>query len=342
MKPTFTAAAFAFLVALFLPGPAHAGSWSWPVRGEVITQYRNGDDPYAAGQHRGIDIAAPVGERVLAAAGGMVTFAGVAGSSGRTVSVRTADGHLDTSYLHLSTIVVREGDAVVAGDTLGAVGTSGRRSAEQPHLHFGVHEAGERHAYRDPLDFLGSPPPREAPREPAPAPAPSGAPAEPRPAPAPGHTPKAAPARAADVAAHPVFGPDPFARLAPALIGPGERAASRAVAAGAARAAGPRHVPSLGPAPAEARQRPRAEAPRQPAATTGSPAGRAGKDGGGVDLGWLAACLGLLAAATALGRAAKAPRADAGRARRPRRSAPARLGRATALVGDPGATTRPE
>ncbi|MBA2439082.1 MAG: hypothetical protein H0V50_00220, partial [Thermoleophilaceae bacterium] len=30
-----------------------AGSWTWPVRGEVITQFHNGSDPYAGGQHRG-------------------------------------------------------------------------------------------------------------------------------------------------------------------------------------------------------------------------------------------------------------------------------------------------
>ena len=86
-----------------------AGDWAWPVRGEVITQYRNGDDAYAAGQHRGIDIAARVGEPVVAAAGGTVTFAGVAGSSGLTVAVRTSDGRFDTSYLHLSSAAVGKG-----------------------------------------------------------------------------------------------------------------------------------------------------------------------------------------------------------------------------------------
>ena len=92
---------------LLLSAPAEA-SWSWPVRGDVITQYRNGDDPYAGGQHRGIDIAAAVGTPVVAAAGGEVRFAGTAGSSGLTVSVRTADG-FDTSYLHLSALAVRAG-----------------------------------------------------------------------------------------------------------------------------------------------------------------------------------------------------------------------------------------
>ena len=81
-----TAAALAALLA-FAP-PAWA-AWVWPLPGEVITPYRNGDDPYAGGQHRGIDIAGRVGEQVVAAAGGEVGFAGVAGSSGLTVRAWT-------------------------------------------------------------------------------------------------------------------------------------------------------------------------------------------------------------------------------------------------------------
>src|SRR4051812_49819109 len=96
------------LVALLLTtgaAPASAaGSWSWPVRGDLITPYRNGSDPYASGQHRGIDYAAPVGRAVAAPVAGRVTFAGAAGSSGLTVSLRTADGRWDTSYLHLSSV----------------------------------------------------------------------------------------------------------------------------------------------------------------------------------------------------------------------------------------------
>ena len=174
----------------------------------MITQYRNGADPYAGGQHRGIDIAAAAGTPVVAAAGGEVRFAGTAGSSGLTVSVRTADG-FDTSYLHLSSFAVRAGARVSAGERVGAVGTTGTRSAVQPHLHFGVREAGTRHAYVDPLSMLPpatAPPPSEAPRPvPAPAPAPlSPMPAPvsepaprgaPRPAPVPRGVPRPAPAR---------------------------------------------------------------------------------------------------------------------------------------------------
>ncbi len=146
-------------VALLL-GPAEArgaGSWAWPVEGEVITGYRNGGDPYAAGQHRGIDIAAPPGTPVVAAAAGVVRFRGVAGSNGLTVTIRTADGRYDTSYLHLSAAGVREGQELGAGERIGAVGTGGRRSAQAPHLHFGVRLAGTRHDYVDPLGLLGPP-----------------------------------------------------------------------------------------------------------------------------------------------------------------------------------------
>src|SRR3954454_1214393 len=117
------AAVLALGAALLGPAPARADvAWVWPVEGAVITPYRNGDDPYAAGQHRGIDIAAAVGAPVVAATAGEVRFAGTAGSSGLTVGVRTADGRFDTSYLHLSSIAVREGDRLAAGGWLRALG----------------------------------------------------------------------------------------------------------------------------------------------------------------------------------------------------------------------------
>jgi Peptidase family M23 len=181
---TFLTAALAVAAIPGFTGTANA-QWVWPLRGQVITTYRNVDDPYAGGQHRGIDIAGQVGARVAAAAGGEVRFAGTAGSSGLTVSVRTTDG-FDTSYLHLSSVSVREGQLVSAGDALGAVGVTGSRSASEPHLHFGVREAGTRHAYRNPLDLLPPPQAPPGPESPHPAPEPVPTPAAPAPAPA-GH-----------------------------------------------------------------------------------------------------------------------------------------------------------
>jgi peptidase M23-like protein len=183
---TIGSAATALAFLLLVP-PAWA-EWVWPVRGEVITPYRNGSDPYASGQHRGIDIAAATGTTVVAATSGEVRFAGTAGSSGLTVSVRTADGRYDISYLHLSSTSVGEGDRVAAGQPLGAVGTTGTRSATEPHLHFGVRDAGSRHAYHDPLRFLPPPTATQPPRG-APAPEPAPVPISPGPAPAPVNAP---------------------------------------------------------------------------------------------------------------------------------------------------------
>ena len=117
---------------LLLPGSASA-AWQWPVAGDVITPYRNGSDPYASGQHRGIDIAAQAGAAVRAAAGGEVRFAGTAGSSGLTVSVRTGDGY-DTSYLHLSSLSVRAGARVAAGDRTGGRAEAPRGCGEAVRL----------------------------------------------------------------------------------------------------------------------------------------------------------------------------------------------------------------
>ncbi len=194
--------------------PAAAESWTWPVDGDVVAGYANAGGPYAAGQHRGIDVAAGTGTPVIAAVGGRVRFAGVAGSSGLTVSVRTGDGRFDTSYLHLETVDVRAGQAVAAGARVGTVGTSGRRSTAASHLHFGVRDAGTRR-YRDPLGFLPPRPgvrdrprgvPVAAPRPVRVGPAPR--PVRPDPAPQPVH-----------VRRLPVAAPEPVAAVAPSRAG---------------------------------------------------------------------------------------------------------------------------
>src|SRR5436190_586068 len=94
-------------------GTAAAGGWRWPVRGPVLEAFRTGPDPFAAGQHRGIDIAAAIRTPVHSACSGTVTFAGFAATAGRTVSV--ACGPLTASYLHLASIAVRRGERLPAG-----------------------------------------------------------------------------------------------------------------------------------------------------------------------------------------------------------------------------------
>jgi hypothetical protein len=267
-------ALLALTALLATAAPAQA-AWVWPVDGELITPYRNGDDPYAAGQHRGIDIAASVGTPVVAAAGGEVRFAGTAGSSGLTVSIRTADGAYDTSYLHLSEATVRDGELVGAGQRLGRVGTTGVRSAERSHLHFGVREAGTKHAYHDPLAFL--PPPPNAPNRPAPTPAPPPVPLTPEPDAVP--APRAVPHRAPRLA--PRSAPHAVPRRAP-------RIAPRAASQGAPAPQAPRPFPAAhgGPFSKPVVREPDGAAPRASA---------------GPDIGLVLACVGLLGAAAVLG-----------------------------------------
>jgi hypothetical protein len=278
------------LVAFLVIAPAARADWVWPVRGDVITPYRNGSDPYAGGQHRGIDIAAPVGTAVVAAAGGEVRFAGTVGSSGLTVSIRSADGRFDTSYLHLSSAAVRKGERVGTGERIGAVGTTGTRSAAAPHLHFGVRDAGTRHAYHDPLAFLPpAPVPIEHPR-PAPAPGPAPVPVPPLPEatpgrePAPEVQPKPAPrARPRPAPRHDPL-PLPVPRTAPV--------------------AAPRARPHLGPAPHGApREAPLGASHPVPEAAPDAQAGRAPSSASqpALDPGYALACVGLLLAAALLG-----------------------------------------
>src|SRR2546428_8827313 len=81
-----------------------AGAWTWPANGPVLQQFVfDPARPYAAGQHRGIDIGAPPGAPVVAPAAGTVTFAGTVPTSGKSVTIATSDGYVVT-LTHLGPI----------------------------------------------------------------------------------------------------------------------------------------------------------------------------------------------------------------------------------------------
>jgi hypothetical protein len=102
--------------------------------------------------HAGVDIAAPAGEPVLAAADGVVSRLATDAGLGRFVEVRHAAG-LVTRYGHLARYApqVREGVAVKAGERLGQMGSTG--SSTGSHLHFEVRDAKDRPL--NPEMFLG-------------------------------------------------------------------------------------------------------------------------------------------------------------------------------------------
>ncbi len=163
------------LVALCLSGPASA--WSWPADGDVLRPFTLGGDAYAAGQHRGIDVAGADGSAVRAPASGTVSFAGSLPTYGRGVTILTSDGYAVT-LVHLGSIGVAKGDSVAEGSSVGTMGSSGDAEHAVPTVHLGVRVASEAEGYVDPLDLL---PPRSAapvqPPAPSPAPAPASAPA---------------------------------------------------------------------------------------------------------------------------------------------------------------------
>jgi len=116
----------------------------WPVDGRITSRFGT----RWGRMHNGVDIAAPAGTPVLAAAPGKVTYAGWAGSYGMLVTIDHGNG-VETRYAHNSRILVKVGDEVQRGQRIALVGSTGNSTG--PHLHFEVLVNGEN---RDPLDWL--------------------------------------------------------------------------------------------------------------------------------------------------------------------------------------------
>ncbi len=98
--------------------------------------------------HNGIDLAAPTGTAIYAAYDGIVVASAYNSSMGNYVMVDHGDG-LYTIYMHASALYVSKDDVVVRGETIAAVGSTGRSTG--PHLHFGVRLGG---AYVSPWNYL--------------------------------------------------------------------------------------------------------------------------------------------------------------------------------------------
>lgn len=89
--------------------------------------------------HAGIDLAAPQGTDVLACKSGTVSTTGYNGTYGNYI-ILLHSGKKTSLYAHLSEILVRKGEIVSTGQTIGLVGTTGASTG--PHLHFEVRENG--------------------------------------------------------------------------------------------------------------------------------------------------------------------------------------------------------
>lgn len=143
-----TIAALLLVVGPATPPAAAAGEWLWPVTGPVLRGFDPPDSPYGSG-HRGIDVGGLPGTIVVAPADGVVTFAGPVG--GRLFLTIDHGRRLESTYSWLDGLLVRRGDAVIAGQPIAVTGW-GHTGSEVPHLHVGVRLDD---VYMDPLDYLG-------------------------------------------------------------------------------------------------------------------------------------------------------------------------------------------
>ena len=99
--------------------------------------------------HKGIDIAAPKGTDVYAAASGTVTFSGSSGAYGNMIKIKHADG-TETVYAHNNKNLVKKGETVKAGQAIAKVGSTGNATGN--HLHFELLVNGKR---IDPATYVG-------------------------------------------------------------------------------------------------------------------------------------------------------------------------------------------
>ncbi|MBM3308603.1 MAG: peptidoglycan DD-metalloendopeptidase family protein [Candidatus Eisenbacteria bacterium] len=115
----------------------------WPVHGRISGRYGHRFHPifHRRMMHTGLDIAARHGTPIAAAMDGRVTFAGTKGGYGRTIIVEHPNGY-ETLYGHCSKILVKRGERVRKGQTIGRVGNTGYSTG--PHLHFEVKRNGKR------------------------------------------------------------------------------------------------------------------------------------------------------------------------------------------------------
>ena len=124
-------------------GPESApGQLAWPVSGTITSPFGMRPNPFGGGLefHQGLDIAAPMGTTVTAAASGTIISAGWYGGYGNYILIDHGGG-MSTGYGHLSQIFVSNGQQVQKGQAIGAVGSTGMSTG--PHLHFEVRIGGK-------------------------------------------------------------------------------------------------------------------------------------------------------------------------------------------------------
>lgn len=117
-------------------------AWGWPAGGRVIGTFSDG------GANKGLDIAAKVGDPVLAAGPGKVVYSGQGlRGYGRLVIIKHNNTYL-SAYAHNSNLLVKEGQLVTKGQKIAEAGNS---DSDVPKLHFEIRRQGKP---VDPVKFL--------------------------------------------------------------------------------------------------------------------------------------------------------------------------------------------
>lgn len=112
-----------------------------PTDGWMTSRFGHRVSPFTGRKefHKGVDIANRKGTAILAAAYGIVSYAGKKGTMGKVIVIDHGHGMI-TRYAHLSEVLKNRGEKVKRGDIIAQMGNSGRSTG--PHLHYEVHLNG--------------------------------------------------------------------------------------------------------------------------------------------------------------------------------------------------------
>lgn len=139
-----------YLYGIYTSDGSVSRFFHWPVQGSRTVSLSAPYGTVNGADHPGIDIPAPAGESILAAADGTVTKTGFNAAIGNYLLLDHGGG-LTTVYGCCRELAVEEGDRVRAGEALGAIGSTGRSTG--PHLHFEVRQDD---APQDPVAYFDS------------------------------------------------------------------------------------------------------------------------------------------------------------------------------------------
>ncbi len=122
----------------------------WPVEGFISSKFGMRNSPFGRGRtfHKGLDINARLGTRIIATAEGTIVQSGYDGAYGISVEIDHGRG-IKTKYAHMQRSTVKVGQWIRRGEVLGFIGMTGRTTG--PHLHYEVIIGG---VPTDPLKYI--------------------------------------------------------------------------------------------------------------------------------------------------------------------------------------------